>query len=473
VSAGRRNVFSYFVPLILSASFFGLFVAFSFFRKKPLILGPYGDIREILAQGLHFLGWVALIIFIVRVVDAFVFDLLMSRRRNVVAPQLLRQIVAMVIYVLLFVSTLKTIFDVDVKTALTGGAVLAAVIGLALQDTLGNLFSGIALHMEGAFDVGDVLHSGDYVGVVESVSWRATRMRGFNNQMIILPNSVIARERLEVFPQTNLNARTLQLGVDYNIPPATVIGIVSQAAAHVDGVARELPCFARVATFADSSVIYEIKYHTRDYANRDRIDADIRKVVWYALHRNKIAFATPVRAFQNYTPPEIRQNVSADEVLARLGQVDILSPLTDAARRDIAAVTGVHFYSKGETILRHGAAGDSMFVVHTGTASVRLPDDSEQGWHEVAQLGPGTLFGEMALLTGETRTADVVALTDVTALEIGKDSLQPILSENPNLVEAITAKVVQRQDHLDALRTGEPAEEETSIVSQVRAWFGL
>ena len=474
MSNGRRSVLSYFAPLIFSAVFFALLVLLNYYDKalhgyeasRHLLFGK-DDVR------LHFIAWVALIIFVVRVVDAFIFDVVISRRRNVIAPQLLRQIVALILYMLLFASALKMVLDYDVKTALTGGAVLAAVIGLALQDTLGNLFSGIALHMEGAFDVGDIVHSGEHIGVVESVSWRATRMRGFNNQMIILPNSVIARERLEIFPNANLNARVIQFGVDYNVPPATVIGIVSQAAAHVDGVARELPCFARVANFADSSVIYEIKYHTRVYAQRDRIDADIRKAVWYALHRNKIAFATPVRAFQNYTPPEVRHEVSPEDVLARLGEVDILSPLTEAERQTIAAATRIHFYSKGETILRHAAAGDSMFVVHTGTASVRLPDDSEQGWHEVAQLAPGTVFGEMALLTGETRTADVVALTDVTALEIGKDSLQPILSDHPDLVEAITAKVIQRKGHLDAIRLGAPEEEQTSIVSRVRAWFGL
>jgi small-conductance mechanosensitive channel/CRP-like cAMP-binding protein len=473
VATLRRSIRSYFVPLILSAICFAAFFALGYFPKRPLTFGVYGDVGPILSHALHFIGLFALIIFIVRVADAFIFDVLMSRRRNVVAPQLLRQIVAIVIYLLLGASAIKILFDYDVKTALTGGAVLAAVIGLALQDTLGNLFSGIALHMEGAFDVGDVLHSGDYVGVVESVSWRATRMRGFNNQMVVLPNSVIARERLEVFPRGHLNARILQLGIDYNVAPATVIGILGQAAAHVDGVARELPCFARVGAFAESSVVYELKYHTRDYAKRDRIDADIRKAVWYALHRNKIAFATPVRAFQNYTPPEARHEVAPEDVLARLADVDILSPVSEEARQTIAAATRIHFYSKGETILRHGAAGDSMFVVDSGTASVRVPDDSAEGVHEVAQLGPGTLFGEMALLTGETRTADVVALTDVTALEIGKDSLQPILSDHPDLVEAITAKVVKRKGHLDAIRSGTPEEEEKSIVSKVRAWFGL
>lgn len=468
----RADLSRFFIPLILSAVFFGLF-ALVHLHKQPIVAGPYGDIRPILRDGSHFIAWVALIIFVVRVVDAFVFDVLMSRRRNVVAPQLLRQIVSIVVYLLLFVSALRILFHYNVKDALTGGAVLAAVIGLALQDTLGNLFSGIALHMEGAFDVGDVLHSGDYVGVVEGVSWRATRMRGFNNQVIILPNSVIARERLEVFPHARLNARVMPVSVDYNIPPATVIGILSQAAAHVDGVARELPCFARVSSFADSAVIYEVKYHTRDYAARDRIDADIRKAVWYALHRNKIAFATPIRAYQQYTPPDVRHTVSAEEVLSRLGEVDVLSPLSEEARQTIAAATGVHFYSKGETILRHGAAGDSMFVVHSGTASVRLADDSAGGWHEVAQLGPGTVFGEMALLTGETRTADVVALSDVTALEIGKGSLQTILQDHPDLAAAITAKVVHRQGHLDAIRSGALAEEETTIVSRVKAWFGL
>jgi small-conductance mechanosensitive channel/CRP-like cAMP-binding protein len=471
--APRRKVLSYFIPLILSAIFFGAFFAFDYFRKTPLIVRMSGEVRDTVSKSLHFLGWIALIIFAVRVVDAFIFDVVISRRRNVVAPQLLRQIVAIVLYGVLFATALNSVLSVNVTPALTGGAVVAAVIGLALQETLGNLFGGIAVHMEGAFGVGDVLHSGDYVGVVESVSWRATRMRGFNNQTLVLPNSVIARERLEVFPHGNLNARILQLGIDYNVAPATVIEIVSQAAAHVDGVARELPCFARVGAFADSSVIYEIKYHTRDYAKRDRIDADIRKAVWYALHRNKISFATPVRAFQTYTPPESRHEVAREEVLSRLREVDILSPLSEESRETIAAGTRVHFYSKGETILRHAAAGDSMFVVHSGTASVRLPDDSDQGWHEVAQLGSGTVFGEMALLTGETRTADVVALTDVTALEIGKDALQPILSDHPNLVEAMTAKVVQRKGHLDAIRSGEPEVEEQTIVSRVRAWFGL
>jgi len=420
-----------------------------------------------------FAAFAALLIFIVRVLDALIFDLAMSRRRNVLAPQLLRQIFAIVIYVLCLTLASNKWLGFSIYGALATGTIVAAVLGLALQDTLGNLFAGIALHMEGGFEVGDVLHSGDYIGIVEQVSWRATRIRGFANQLVVLPNSVIARERLEIFPRNNMNGRVLQIGVDYNIQPATVLAILMQAASHIDGVAREVPVIARVGAFSDSAVVYEIKYFTRDYALRDRIDADIRKAVWYALRRNEISFATPIHAYQQYTPPAAGDHgLAREEVHALLHDVDILSPLPDAAHDAITAGAKVHFYSRGEAVLRSGAAGDSMFVIHSGSVSVRLPDDSERGWDEVAELGAGSVVGEMALLTGETRTADVVATTDVVAVEIGKELLQPILHANPDLADAISEKVIERRDHLDAIRSAEKGEE-MSILSRIRAYFGL
>ncbi|HKB79156.1 MAG TPA: mechanosensitive ion channel domain-containing protein, partial [Thermoanaerobaculia bacterium] len=242
----------------------------------------------------------SLIFFFVRFVDVIVFEFMAPRHRQVATPQLLRAIISLLLYVLFFAAAFQAILQIDVKGWLTGGVVVAAVVALALQDTLGNLFAGIALHMEQTFQIGDVIHSGDYRGRVESVSWRATRVRGYDNQLIVLPNSLMARERLEIFPRNNLNARILSVGIDYHAAPATVIGILSQVAAHVDGVSRELPAYARVGGFGDSAVNYEIKYYTRDYFGRDRIDADIRKAVWYALRRNNVSIPFPIRAYQPY-----------------------------------------------------------------------------------------------------------------------------------------------------------------------------
>lgn len=448
------------MPAVVSGGLFAIWYALD---KKLIIANEnYGKYVEFLAAA-------ALIFFVVRLVDIIVFDVAMSRRRNVIAPQLMRQILGLVLYFLLFAWALNEILNRDIRPALAGGAVIAAILGLALQDTLGNLFSGMALHLEGGFEVGDVLHSGEFMGTVENVSWRATRMRGFNNQVIVLPNSVIARERLEVFPHNNLNARVLQVGVDYHVAPASVIGILMQATAHVEGVARERQCMVRIGAFSDSAIVYEVKYFTRDYALRDRIDADMRKAIWYALHRNDIAFATPIRSYTPYTPPKLESAVASNEIAQRLEEVDVLTPLSHEQRAAIAAATKVHVYSTGEAILRGEAAGDSMFVVHSGTVSVRITE----GGAEVAQLGPGSVFGEMALLTGEKRTADVIALTDVVALEIVKDSLQPILQNNPELAGAISEKVLERRDHLAMVRAENEEEESQSVLSRIRAHFGL
>jgi CRP-like cAMP-binding protein len=399
----------------------------------------------------------------------------MGRRQQVVAPQLLRAITSIALYCLLFGWGISVIFHYSITGWLAGTTVLAAVLGLALQETLGNLFSGIALHLEDTFAIGDIVHSGEFMGVVESVSWRSTKVRTFDNNVVVLPNSILGRERLEIFPRNNLNARILKVGVDYHVPPAQVIAVLTQAASHVEGVSRERPCFARVGAFADSSVVYEIKYFTREYAARDRIDAEIRKAVWYALQRNDISIAFPIRAYQPYMPPKAESHdVSREEVLGRLRAVDLLAPLSEMAQSDVAEAANIHFYAKGETILRRGTAGNSMFIIHEGTVSVRVNAGNGAPVQEVARLGPGEVFGEMALLTGEARTADIVALTDTIAFEIAKVALQPILVDHPELAGAITAKIMARRDHAAEQRAEAPDDDEgSSIVSRIRAYFGL
>jgi small-conductance mechanosensitive channel len=251
--------------------------------------------RTTTLRTLLFVAWVPFIFFVVRLIDLVAFDVFASRRRQVRAPVLLRELVSIGVAVLLFAIFWSVIFQKSVTAFLATGTVLAAILGFALQDTLGNLFAGIALHLEDSFEIGDVVRAGDYIGVVEAVRWRGTRIRTFNNNIVIVPNSILARAHVEVYPRNNLNARLLQIAVDDAVPPAKVIGVLTQAAANVEGVSRELPCFARVGGFAQSAVTYEIKYFTDDYSQRDRIDADIRKAAWYALQQNGIAASRPAQ----------------------------------------------------------------------------------------------------------------------------------------------------------------------------------
>jgi small-conductance mechanosensitive channel len=459
VRGGARLIW----PLVLAVGFGVLHWAV---RNNPGVIKQaqldYGSIKSIS----RFLIYIAIAFFVVRAVDYLVFDLV-SRRRNVKAPVLLREIVSIFLFVILLAWAASFIFEAKVTAFLAGGTVLAAVLGLALQETLGNLFAGIALALEDSFEVGDVIRSGDHIGIVESVRWRGTRLRTFQNHIVIVPNSIMARAHLEIFPKHNLNARVLQIGIDYNVPPAVALSVLTQAASHVDGVSTQLPAFARVGGFGDSSVLYEIKYHMLDYSERDRIDADIRKAVWYALRRNGLPIPFPIRTHVKYEPPSSRSQSDAPEIAERLSRIDILSAVTPEGLDAIAAATRVHTFGKGETILRHGTAGDSMFVVHSGMVSVRVDEA------EIARLGEGDVFGEMALLTGENRAADVVALTDVVVIEITKDALQPVLRDHPELAASISSKMMERRGSLDSLKNASNEEAHQTVLTRIRHWFGL
>jgi small-conductance mechanosensitive channel/CRP-like cAMP-binding protein len=452
-----------FVPFVLGGI---LLAMYWILHENPALLRIAGVDAPPTLRILLFLACIPLTLFGVRAIDLLAFDLATSRRGRIAPPTLLREIVSIVLYALAFGSAVSFIFNRSVTAFLATGTVVAAVLGLALQETLGNLFAGIALHIENSFVPGDVVRSGEHFGIVEAVRWRGTRLRTFNNNLIVVPNSVLARERLEIYPRNNFNARVLQINIDANAPPAHVIAILTQAASHIEGVVQEMPCIARVAAFGDAMLTYEVKYFTADYSQRDRIDADIRKAIWYALKRNGVALAQQVRAVHRYRPPQQRLQPDPGTIRRRLSRVDVLSPIERDVQQRIADAARVHVYSSGETILNHGAQGDSMFIVHDGSVSVRVDDA------EIARLGPGDFFGEMALLTGERRTADIIALTDVVALEIARDALQPVLHEVPDLAAAISARVVERQNNLDSLRV-ESTEAHASMLSRIRAYFGL
>ncbi|MGH9459274.1 MAG: cyclic nucleotide-binding domain-containing protein [Thermoanaerobaculia bacterium] len=418
---------------------------------------------------LQFLAAIPAIIAAVRLFEILLFDFFLWRRTREHVPTLLREIVAFVLYFILFGLAINLILKISLTGYVISGTVLAAVLGLALQDTLGNLFAGISLHVEKTYEVGDVLRSGDAIGTVEWASWRATQVRTLDNDLLIIPNAILARERLEVFPRDNLNARVVRVSAGYEYQPARVIAVMERAAKHVNGVATEIAPIARIGDFAESGVVYELKYWTRRYDIHQAIDAEIRKALWYAFARGGIAVARPIRSVERRRPaaPPV---VPEARIAERLANVEVFAPLSAEERERLVERIAVQYFGRGELILRRGEGGDSMFVVEEGSVSVRRGE--EQNAVEVARLGPGEMFGEMGLLTGQGREASVVAESDVVALEIDKESLHPILQQNPRLVETISRIVAERRTRL---AQGPQSLDETQprLFARIASWFGI
>src|ERR1051326_5203884 len=148
-----------------------------------------------------------------RLVNAALFDFALRFRRRYEAPTLVRNIFTLLAFTILFVLTFKYVYpDYDLGALFTTSAIFGVIIGLALQDTLGNFFAGISLHADRPFQVGDVI-------VVESITWRAIKIRTFQNHIVLVANSTAAKEAIEVAPRDNLNARVVTFGTIYTDSP--------------------------------------------------------------------------------------------------------------------------------------------------------------------------------------------------------------------------------------------------------------
>ncbi|HEX8338147.1 MAG TPA: mechanosensitive ion channel domain-containing protein, partial [Pyrinomonadaceae bacterium] len=127
----------------------------------------------------------------VRALNELVF-LLFRKRKGYDAPSLMRDLFSLVCYVTAGAVILRYTLGLSFAALLPGSALLGIVLGLALQDTLGNLFSGISLHADKPFQVGDVITVGKHTGVVMSVTWRAVKLKTFQNHIVLVSNTSIA-----------------------------------------------------------------------------------------------------------------------------------------------------------------------------------------------------------------------------------------------------------------------------------------
>ena len=392
-----------------------------------------------------------------RLLEYLLFDVAFRLRRQAVAPVLLRQLVSLVVFCVAASSVVKAILpDVNLGAILTTSAIITAVIGLALQDTLGNLFSGLALHLEKSVRVGDMIRSGETFGTVEQLSWRAMKLRTTEGNVLLVPNSVAGRERLEIYRRPGAPiARFLRVGLEYDASPVIARETLESAVRGMPGIASYPERRAYMKSFEAYSVIYELRYWLEDYGNYLEVDSVVRERVWYALHRAGLHIPMPfIRQYQ-YQGGAIPSESRGTVVEPAVRDLDLFAPLSDAERARIVEGAVERRYAPGEIIVRQGDRTSSMFVVASGRAGVTI-HGAAGDTRNLAVLEPGSAFGEISLLTGEPRTATVRALTETVVVEIEKGTLEPIVRENPGLCDALETVIAERRreaaDLFDATR---------------------
>src|SRR5215208_1518535 len=316
------------VPLVLAA-IFGLawYVLWQFRWELPPVAAEQERMSHAAGEWVRTLAriafWMSLALVAVRALNELAF-LIFRKRKGYEAPSLMRDLFSLVLYVTAGAVILKYTLDLSFAALLPGSALLGIVLGLALQDTLGNLFSGISLHADKPFQVGDVITVGKHTGSVMSITWRAVKIRPSSNHIVLVGNTTIAKESIEVCPQNGQNARIVFFSAAYTDSPVRVIHAVREAMREADNVLRYITPVVRIRGLGESGVDYEVKYWLSDYSRYNDTDALIRQRIWYAFRRNGFTFPFPTRTVHMEEPADADgDGRAADNLAELLSSVDI------------------------------------------------------------------------------------------------------------------------------------------------------
>jgi small-conductance mechanosensitive channel/CRP-like cAMP-binding protein len=332
---------------------------------------------------------------------------------------------------------------------LTTSAVGAVVVGFALQDTLGNLFAGLAIQIEKPFSVGHWIRVGDFEGKVQEVTWRATKILTKAGQFVIVPNSVAAKDPILNYSEPTVPTRLeIEVGLSYDAPPNDAKRALHEALANAPLVLRSPEPDVVISDFAASSVNYRLRFWVGDYARDAAARDQVRTNLWYTLRRHGIEIPYPIQVEYSRDEPAARPPARIRYVADRLADIDLFAGLDDVERTRLSEACQELLFGAGERIVRQGDAGQSMFVVLDGRVRVTL----EPSGQEVAVISQSAFFGEMSMLTGDPRTATVSALDDATLLEIPAERFRELAVARAGLVEQVSEVVAARRAGLESAR---------------------
>jgi small-conductance mechanosensitive channel/CRP-like cAMP-binding protein len=466
--------------LSFALSVFALTGSVALFRMLAPAEGPLLD------PYLRFLVLFSLAYGAFKVVEVLVVDLLPGRRAPRQAPAILRDVVAALIGGLILVVLLRASFGVDVAALVATSAALSIVLGLALQETLANLFAGLALMLERPFEPGDWIQMGDLIGQVQEVSWRAVRLKLIRQEdYLVVPNSVVGKSQIVNMSQPQpTHGHVVEVSAPYGEAPGRVRQMLADAALDVPGVLPAPAPRARIVRFDPSAIVYQLVYYLDDFARIYDLQGEVLARVWYAFQRHGIKMPFPASDVFFRDAIRVAEDARAGEerrIAALLAGVEFLEALTSDQLQRLASEAQIVPYPVGAAVVRQGDEGDSLFLVAEGRVEVSVHAPGGGAERRLATLGPGDYFGEMSLLTGAPRSATIRALEETRLVMLRKEALRPLFVADPTVPERLSKTLARRQaERADALHRATTAEDEAPgadraslLLGRMRRFFGL
>jgi small-conductance mechanosensitive channel len=424
----------------------------------------------------------------IRIFITFVTSVLLASRA---VPRILGEVgiaVSLVVYALFRMDAL----GVNLTAISFSAGALTAIIGIAAQATLNNLLGGISLQLDNTCRIGDWIEIDGVTGEVVSIRWRYTALATINNVTIIIPNGQLMASRVTLLGRRgDLRIpwrRPIEFGVGYEWTPGQVLAVVSAALERMEipFVAPDPKAHCICTGFDSSAIKYVVYYWLTDIKSYLLTDSRVRVHVYAALGRAGMEIPISRSDLFLHSARNMQSTRSVQEQESRvalLHSLQLFAPLTDEERQALAAQLIPTPFAPGDLATRQGEPSDSLYILARGDVGIfrEAEPGLPPGRQRLAKLPAPAFFGEMGLLTGQARTATIVAESEVLCYRLDKRGFEAIIRARPEIADAMSKTVAERQAANDATLASLSAEARaratgtraSEIVRRIRSFFGL
>lgn len=441
------------------------------------------------ANGLYEFSLLGVGIVLIRFTGLLVFRVL-TQALHIETPRILEDIAVIIGYGVWGLARMRYT-GVELSHIVATSAVITAVVAFAMQDTLGNILGGLAIHLDHSVEIGDWVIVDGVSGRVMDIRWRYTKIATRNGEKVVVPNGQLMKTKFTVVGiyggvgQRNAWRRWVWFNVSFAHLPMQVIDVVEHAVrdAQIANVANDPAPDCVLMEFGPGYARYAMRYWLTDPQADDPTDSAVRVHIFAALERAGIVLAIPEEARHL-----IKENATHEEVLAArelqrrieaIRRADLFRNLSNEELTILAHHLTHAPFVKGDVITHQGAYAHWLYILIAGEAEVWLEKEGERSL--LSTLPAGSVVGEMGLLTGEPRRATVIARTDIDCYRLDKAGLEAIMRSRPVIAEEMSHILATRDAELELLRQhldkSAPARRQTpqhdSILGRIREFFSL
>ena len=421
--------------------------------------------------------------------------LTLNKNKDVAVPEIITFVFQFLLFAIPSFIVLSFVFDLELTSLLAAGGIVFAAIALSLQSSLSDLIKGIFVNIERPFSINDWITVNDKTGYVENITWRSTRIRTFENTEVIIPNEIVADSILTNWSKQDKEKMSEGFHIFNKIyfhpshDPENISKLLYNALKKTkpaDG--REqldlqwvrfigvnefglefvvaFDCTKRILKNSQQTQVMMEIHKTLKHAgiqmSSGKLYASLEKDIGLEAldtHRDETHYEKRKTGEFNPYNESIKNKVL-------LEKIPIFMSLSDNDLEEISEnAERVHF-EKDDYIIKQNDKGDSLYVINDGVVSVYLDNENNEKVF-LAKLGVSDYIGEGSLLTGEPRSANVIAETPCIVIKVSKEIIKDIFAKNPDVYDYVADILAQRKIKLNMKKNeSEKSQNDTKNITQ-------